>query len=207
MSTRHALCDAQSATVGVVAPECSRNRTASGWRMQSSCNACWRPYIISYELFFFFFSSRRRHTRFDCDWSSDVCSSDLQAIEVPMFETVVAYVMVEHLYGETFVPPIETAGYKRILNRWRRPFRTTDGYLAVVPYTDADWRAFFALAGRADLQADPRFRTLESRLANIKALYEELAKIIAGRSSADWLEALDPPSGPAMVVNTLRTLP
>src|SRR2546430_9910706 len=30
-------------------------------------------------LFFFFFSSRRRHTRFDCDWSSDVCSSDLLA--------------------------------------------------------------------------------------------------------------------------------
>src|SRR2546427_1553113 len=29
--------------------------------------------------FFFFFSSRRRHTRFDCDWSSDVCSSDLSA--------------------------------------------------------------------------------------------------------------------------------
>src|SRR2546427_4148630 len=30
-------------------------------------------------FFFFFFSSRRRHTRFDCDWSSDVCSSDLSA--------------------------------------------------------------------------------------------------------------------------------
>src|SRR5688572_31750566 len=29
-------------------------------------------------LVFFFFSSRRRHTRFDCDWSSDVCSSDLR---------------------------------------------------------------------------------------------------------------------------------
>src|SRR2546427_6868162 len=28
-------------------------------------------------MFLFFFSSRRRHTRFDCDWSSDVCSSDL----------------------------------------------------------------------------------------------------------------------------------
>src|SRR2546430_9054562 len=28
-------------------------------------------------MFYFFFSSRRRHTRFDCDWSSDVCSSDL----------------------------------------------------------------------------------------------------------------------------------
>src|SRR3989475_10853693 len=31
-------------------------------------------------MFFFFFSSRRRHTRFDCDWSSDVCSSDLRAL-------------------------------------------------------------------------------------------------------------------------------
>src|SRR6266478_7123861 len=31
-------------------------------------------------MFFFFFSSRRRHTRFDCDWSSDVCSSDLDAV-------------------------------------------------------------------------------------------------------------------------------
>src|SRR5688572_32817910 len=29
-------------------------------------------------MLYFFFSSRRRHTRFDCDWSSDVCSSDLR---------------------------------------------------------------------------------------------------------------------------------
>src|SRR5256886_5877714 len=37
-------------------------------------------FVVSFMLllcFFFFFSSRRRHTRFDCDWSSDVCSSDL----------------------------------------------------------------------------------------------------------------------------------
>src|SRR2546430_10302515 len=33
-----------------------------------------------YFLFVFFFSSRRRHTRFDCDWSSDVCSSDLYGV-------------------------------------------------------------------------------------------------------------------------------
>src|SRR5260370_23035072 len=34
-------------------------------------------YMSCFVLFFFFFSSRRRHTRFKCDWSSDVCSSDL----------------------------------------------------------------------------------------------------------------------------------
>src|SRR2546430_5375311 len=36
-------------------------------------------------LLFFFFSSRRRHTRFDCDWSSDVCSSDLADTIAPEF--------------------------------------------------------------------------------------------------------------------------
>src|SRR5690606_40857607 len=34
---------------------------------------------VSYSIFLFFFSSRRRHTRFSRDWSSDVCSSDLQS--------------------------------------------------------------------------------------------------------------------------------
>src|SRR2546430_7258497 len=38
--------------------------------------------LLLYQFYFhFFFSSRRRHTRFDCDWSSDVCSSDLAAHE------------------------------------------------------------------------------------------------------------------------------
>jgi crotonobetainyl-CoA:carnitine CoA-transferase CaiB-like acyl-CoA transferase len=129
-----------------------------------------------------------------------------QAIEVPMFESVAAYVMVEHLYGETFVPPIESAGYKRILNRWRRPFPTRDGYLAVIPYTDAHWRTFFQMAGRPDLAADPRFATLESRLAHIETLYEEVGKIVATRTSAEWLEALERANVPATVVNTLESL-
>src|SRR4029077_19551526 len=38
-------------------------------------------YLAQDGTFVFFFSSRRRHTRFKCDWSSDVCSSDLQAIK------------------------------------------------------------------------------------------------------------------------------
>src|SRR5256886_2926589 len=40
---------------------------------------------------FFFFSSRRRHTRFDCDWSSDVCSSDLQRLDDRVVDPVLAY--------------------------------------------------------------------------------------------------------------------
>src|SRR2546427_11729612 len=43
-------------------------------------------------LFIFFFSSRRRHTRFDCDWSSDVCSSDLGSGKTTLLNVITGYV-------------------------------------------------------------------------------------------------------------------
>ncbi len=129
-----------------------------------------------------------------------------QAVEVPMFESAVAYVMVEHLYGETFVPPLDTAGYKRILNKYRRPFQTKDGYLAVLPYTDADWQAFFQIANRPELAADARFKTFQTRLSNVELLYGQLADIVATRTSAEWLADLDRANIPATIVNSLETL-
>lgn len=129
-----------------------------------------------------------------------------QAIEVPMFETMVAFVMVEHLYGETFDPPVGKTGYERLLNPNRRPYKTRDGYLAVLPYTDDNWRAFFILAGREELLDDERFKTLASRLANIEALYGILAEIVATRTSAEWQSALDTINIPVMVVNTPEML-
>ena len=129
-----------------------------------------------------------------------------QAVEVPMFESIAAFTMVEHLYGETFVPALDTTGYKRILNRWRRPFPTRDGFLAVLPYTDANWRDFFRLAGRDDLLADARFTTFATRLKHIELLYEELGKIVATRTSAEWLRVLDEANIPAVVVNSLDSL-
>ena len=129
-----------------------------------------------------------------------------QEVEVPMFESLAAWVMVEHLYGETFVPPADTIGYKRILNPYRRPFKTRDGYMAILPYTDQNWRDFFALAGRQDLLDDRRYATLASRLRHIEGLYEELAKIAATRTNAEWLAELDRRNIPAMSVNTLESL-
>jgi crotonobetainyl-CoA:carnitine CoA-transferase CaiB-like acyl-CoA transferase len=129
-----------------------------------------------------------------------------QEVEVPMFESMAAWVMVEHLYGETFRPASETIGYKRILNPNRRPFKTRDGYLAILPYTDQNWRDFFALTGRADLLDDPRFKTLGSRLKHIEILYDELARIATTRTNAEWLTELDRLSIPGMIVNSLESL-
>jgi crotonobetainyl-CoA:carnitine CoA-transferase CaiB-like acyl-CoA transferase len=129
-----------------------------------------------------------------------------QAIEVPMYESLVAFVMVEHLYGETFVPPVESAGYKRILNPNRHPYATRDGWLAVLPYTDAHWREFCEVAGRPDLLEDPRFRSLRLRLQNIEAYYAEVERIVATRTTAEWLAALERANVPHGPVNTLEDL-
>jgi crotonobetainyl-CoA:carnitine CoA-transferase CaiB-like acyl-CoA transferase len=129
-----------------------------------------------------------------------------QEVEVPMFESLAAWVMVEHLYGETFMPATDTAGYKRILNRYRRPFKTKDGYLAILPYSDQNWRDFFTLAGRHDLLDDPRFKTFATRLRHIEVLYGELNAIAPTRTSAEWLAELDRLNIPAMIVNSLETL-
>src|SRR5689334_23658718 len=48
---------------------------ASTWKYRSKGTSRFLSVVCS---FFFFFSSRRRHTRWNCDWSSDVCSSDLR---------------------------------------------------------------------------------------------------------------------------------
>ena len=81
-----------------------------------------------------------------------------QEIEVPMYESMVSWVMVEHLWGQTFEPPMGPAGYVRLMAEHRKPYRCSDGlYLAVLPYWDAHWHTFCELSGHPELGEDPRF--------------------------------------------------
>ena len=125
---------------------------------------------------------------------------------MPMFETMVNFVMAEHLWGMTFVPPIGTAGYTRLMSRHRKPYRTQDGYIALLPYLDAHWESFCRLVGRPDLLADTRFHSLASRVANIDDTCAVTAKIMATRTTAAWLELFGDSSVPAMRVNSLEDL-
>ena len=70
-----------------------------------------------------------------------------QELEVPMFETMVYYVMAEHLWGMTFEPPLGTPGYKRLMSHHRKPYKTQDGYIAILPYLDSHWEIFCKLSG------------------------------------------------------------
>ena len=122
---------------------------------------------------------------------------------MPMFESMVYYNMAEHLWGQTFEPPIGTAGYKRLMSYHRKPYKTKDGYIAILPYLDAHWKKFCDLADRQDLLTDSRFTSLADRVANIDDTYEETAKTMLNRTTQEWLDIFEPTSVPTNAVNTL----
>jgi crotonobetainyl-CoA:carnitine CoA-transferase CaiB-like acyl-CoA transferase len=129
-----------------------------------------------------------------------------QEIEVPMFETMVNYVMAEHLYGRAFEPAAGEMGYARLLSPDRRPYQTKDGYIAILPYLNKHWEIFCTAAGRPDLIEDERFASLSSRLKNIDEVYREVSVMVATKTTKEWLDILTPTPVPTMIVNTLEDL-
>lgn len=137
-------------------------------------------------------------------------SGEGQSIEVPMFETLVAFNLVEHLGGATFTPQSDPMGYDRVLSKYRKPYRTKDGYIALLPYTTEHWVNLFEAAGRPELALDDRFKDMASRLRNVDYIYGVLERLVVDRSTAEWLELLkdaDLPIAPVLSVDDLLTDP
>jgi crotonobetainyl-CoA:carnitine CoA-transferase CaiB-like acyl-CoA transferase len=129
-----------------------------------------------------------------------------QQVDIPMFETMVGFVLGDHLGGLTFEPPLDQGGYARQLSPDRRPYRTSDGFISVIIYNDKQWDSFFAAAGRGDLREDPMFADFAGRMANIDAVYAELGRIFATRTTAEWLKLLTEADIPTMPVHDLQSL-
>ncbi len=129
-----------------------------------------------------------------------------QRVDVPMFEHLLQTVLGEHLGGSTFEPRLGEPGYARMLAKGRRPYRTKDGYVCVLVYNDKQWRAFFALIGRPELLADPRFATQEARSRNYDPVYELVAAEMKQRSTAEWIAALEGADIPVQRMNSLADI-
>lgn len=127
-------------------------------------------------------------------------------VEIPMFETMVAFNLVEHLYGEHFEPPLSAPGYPRVLADWRRPYRTADGHVCMMPYTDAHWQRFFEAVGQPGLASEERFQTMAARTRHIEVLYETTGQLLAQHDTAYWLALCDRLEIPAARMNQLVDL-
>lgn len=129
-----------------------------------------------------------------------------QEISVPMFETMVAFNMTEHLWGEIFVPPLAGTGYPPITTKARRPFKTSDGYLCVLPYTEQHWTRFCEVVGDPALTADPRYATHAARQSDQLGFWNEVANRVSRKSTAEWIEALTVADVPFGLVNSFDDL-
>lgn len=128
-------------------------------------------------------------------------------VEIPMFESMVGFNLVEHFYGQHFEPPLSAPGYPRVLAPWRRPYRTSDGHVAMMPYTDVHWQRFFAEVGEPALAADPRFADIASRTRHIAELLELASGFVARHTTAHWIAACARLEIPAAPVARLDDLP
>ena len=130
-----------------------------------------------------------------------------QRLDVPMFETMVGFILGDHLGGLSFEPPLDEGGYARQLSPERRPYRTRDGYICALVYNDTQWQRFLAAIGRESLlQEDARFATFASRSRNIDFVYGELARIFEQRSTAEWMALLEEADIPMMPMHDLQSV-
>lgn len=127
------------------------------------------------------------------------------AVEVPMFEALAAFLLNEHLAGATFAAD-GAVGYPRLLSPDRRPFRTADGWIAVLPYTERQWRAFLAEIGREDVAAQDWFADPRRRQAHLAELYALVAAALPARSTAAWITALEARDVPCSKVGGIDDL-
>lgn len=112
-----------------------------------------------------------------------------QLVEVPMFEAFTSFMLAEHLAGQTFDPPVGSVGYSRQIDPDRQPFRTLDGYISIVAYTDEAWPRIFALLGKPEFLAEERFATRSLRVRNQPALLQAMAQLTPQFTTAALLKA------------------
>ena len=129
-----------------------------------------------------------------------------QSIEVPMFENIARFVLEEHMYHQTFDPPIGTTGDPRLFDPGARPVPTRDGYICISANTDAQAFAVFDAIGKPEYKTDPRFSSVAARFKHVPEYFAARAAGMKQKTAAEWIAIFDQVDVPAMQYHTLESL-
>ncbi len=129
------------------------------------------------------------------------------SLEVPMFETMAAFVLQEHLAQHSFDPPVGPPGDQRLLSPHNKPVKTADGWIAFTVNTDPQVRAFLVATGRSTLVDDPRFSSVAARARNVAQWFEVRGAPLLSHTTAEWLRILHAADIAVQACHTLETLP
>jgi crotonobetainyl-CoA:carnitine CoA-transferase CaiB-like acyl-CoA transferase len=128
------------------------------------------------------------------------------SLEVPMFETMAAFVLQEHLAQQSFDPPVGPPGDLRLLSPYNKPVQTADGWISFTVNTDPQVRAFLKATGRHDLLQDTRFDSVAARARNVGEWFEVRGAPLTHKSTAEWLELFRAADIAVQPCNTLESL-
>ncbi|HTT99908.1 MAG TPA: CoA transferase [Rhizomicrobium sp.] len=125
-----------------------------------------------------------------------------QFVEVPMFECFTHFMLIEHLYGETFEPPVSHMGHTPALANDRRPLKCKDGHICIQPVSRAASVKFMELGGIPDAYESDRFKNAPkgSRVGVYYAMQREAAM---AHTVEEWMKLGDEHRIPIMRANGL----
>jgi len=131
-----------------------------------------------------------------------------QWVDVPMFDTMVDFNMIEQLSDFAFDPPAGDPGWPRTVNPHRRPHATADGWICIIPYSDQNWRDFLVLAGKQPQSETEAvyLPTNKERNAHVEEMQNIIAEYASKRTTAQIEVELSEFNIPVQRVNTLEDL-
>lgn len=129
------------------------------------------------------------------------------SLEIPMFETMSAFVLQEHLAQQSFDPPVGPPGDQRLLSAHNKPVQTADGWISFTVNTDAQVKAFLEAVGKPGLAKDDRFTTVAARAINVREWFEVRGAPLLEKTTAQWLREFKDADIAAKPCHTLESLP
>ncbi len=126
-----------------------------------------------------------------------------QAIEIPMMEAFSAFLLLEHLGGNTFIPPNGPGCYKRQIDPDRQPFPAKDGAVSIVAYTDDAWPRLFKALGDADFLNQEKFATRRLRFDNMESILKRVKELTQALTVAEIVERCRAERLPAQAVRSI----
>jgi len=130
----------------------------------------------------------------------------IEYVEVPMLESFVSFLMLDHMANRIYEPERGIPGYHKVANPNRRPYKTSDGYIYIMPFGENAWSTLFTL-GDSDISGDdPMFKDMEQMLANLPRIYAAMHEMTKQKTTDEWYKLLSEHDIPAMFVNDIDEL-
>jgi crotonobetainyl-CoA:carnitine CoA-transferase CaiB-like acyl-CoA transferase len=129
-----------------------------------------------------------------------------QFVEVPMLETFTGFIQAEHLWGKTYADVPGKFGHPTTITPHRKPYKTKDGYIVVMPASREGSVKFLELGGLPDAYNSERFLSAGDGKGRVNAYYGMMCDAALTRTTDEWMRLCDEHDIPAMRANELKTL-